>query len=301
LRPDVALITNVEAAHIGYFDSVEQIADAKAEIFEGMTPDGVAVLNRDNSHFARLEAKARAAGLTRIIGFGRHASAEARLLDCTLEAAGSQVAAEILGRRLDYQVALPGSHWVVNSLAVLATVVAAGADIARAASELAEIEAVPGRGMRHQIDLPEGRFTLIDDSYNANVTSMCAAFEVLGKAAVGHRGAPGGRRIAILGDMLELGARATEMHLALARPLQDAGIDLVLTCGPEMAALHDALPAALRGGHAADSAALAPIAAATVAAGDVVLVKGSLGSRMRFVVEALENLAADLPRAANGA
>ena len=297
LRPDVALITNVEAVHIGHFESVEQIADAKAEIFEGMTSDGIAVLNRDNAHFARLAEKARAAGVGRVIGFGRDAAAEARLIDCSLEATGSRVEAEILGARLSYRVDLPGSHWVANSLAVLATVAAAGADVARAADELAGIEAVAGRGVRREIGLPEGSFTLIDDSYNANVNSMCAAFEVLGTAAT----RPGGRRIAVLGDMLELGARAREMHLALARPLQDAGVDLVLTCGPEMAALQDALPAALRGGHAADSSTLAPIATATLAAGDVVLIKGSLGSRMKLLVEALSNMARDWPRAANGA
>lgn len=292
LRPDVALITNIEAVHIGHFDSIEQIADAKAEIFEGMPPDGIAVLNRDNPHFARLAEKARAAGVGRVIGFGRDAGAEARSIDFSLEATGSRVEAEILGTRLNYWVGLPGSHWVTNSLAVLATVAAAGADVARAAEELAGIEAVDGRGRRRQIDLPEGSFTLIDDSYNANVNSMCAAFEVLGQATTGPTTTGRrGRRIAILGDMLELGARARDMHLALAQPLQDAGIDLVLTCGPEMAALQDALPAALRGGHAADSSALAPIATATLAAGDVVSIKGSLGSRMKLLVEALTGMA----------
>ncbi len=286
LRPAVALITNVEAVHIGHFDSTEQIADAKAEIFEGMPSEGVAVLNRDNPHFARLAGKARAAGVGRIIGFGRDGAAEARLIDCTLEATGSRVEAEILGARLSYRVGLPGSHWVANSLAVLANVAAAGADVARAAADLANLEAVAGRGVRREIALPEGSFTLIDDSYNANVNSMCAAFEVLGQATTG----PGGRRIAILGDMLELGARAHDMHLALAQPLQDAGVDLVLTCGPEMAALQDTLPAALRGGHATDSSALAPIALATLAAGDVVSIKGSLGSRMKLLVEALSGM-----------
>jgi UDP-N-acetylmuramoyl-tripeptide--D-alanyl-D-alanine ligase len=314
----VALITNIEAVHIGHFDSIEQIADAKAEIFEGMsrngapggapggasggTSGGTAVLNRDNPHFARLAEKARAAGVGRIIGFGRDPGAEVRSIDCSSEANGSRVEADVLGTRLSYWVGLPGSHWVANSLAVLATVAAAGADVARAADELARIEAVAGRGVRYRIDLPEGPFTLIDDSYNANVNSMCAAFEVLGKAATGPATTGlKGRRIAILGDMLELGARAREMHLALVQPLRDAGVDLVLTCGPEMAALQDALPAALRGGHAADSDALAPSATATVAAGDVVLIKGSLGSRMKLLVEALSNMAQDLPRAANGA
>ncbi len=295
LRPDVALITNVEAVHIGHFDSLDQIADAKAEIFEGMIPEstsgdapgGTAVLNRDSPYFARLAEKARAAGIERIIGFGRDAAAEARLIESNLEATGSRVEAEILGARLSYRVGLPGSHWVANSLAVLATVAAVGADVARAAAELANLEAVAGRGVRREIDLPDGSFTLIDDSYNANINSMCAAFEVLGKAAVG----PKGRRIAILGDMLELGAHAREMHLALVQPLRDAGVDLVLTCGPEMAALQDALPAAMRGGHAADSSALVPIATATLAVGDVVLIKGSLGSRMKLLVEALSNMA----------
>jgi UDP-N-acetylmuramoyl-tripeptide--D-alanyl-D-alanine ligase len=168
LRPDVALITNVEAVHIGHFDSLEQIADAKAEIFEGMPAEGVAVLNRDNPHFARLAEQARAAGVARIIGFGRNAAAEARLIDCGLEATGSRVEAEILGTRLSYRVGLPGLHWVANSLAVLATVAAAGADVARAADELARIEALAGRGVRREIDLPEGPFTLIDDSYNGD-------------------------------------------------------------------------------------------------------------------------------------
>jgi UDP-N-acetylmuramoyl-tripeptide--D-alanyl-D-alanine ligase len=126
---------------------------------------------------------------------------------------------------------------------------------------------------------------------------MCAAFEVLGQAPMGAKG----RRIAILGDMLELGGRAREFHLVLAQPLQDAGIDLVLTCGPEMGALQNALPRNMRGGHAADSSALAPVATAILTAGDVVLIKGSLGSRMKLLVEALSNMAQDLPRAANGA
>ncbi len=296
LRPEIALITNVEAAHLGYFGSVEEIADAKAEIFESMAPDGVAVLNRDNPHFGRLAAKARAAGIERIIGFGRDAGAEARLLDCALEASGSRVDAEILGERLHYTIALPGSHWVVNSLAVLAAVAVAGLDIARAAVELARLEPIAGRGVRHQIDLPGGAFELIDDSYNANPASMRAAFEVLGRAAVG----PEGRRIAILGDMLELGAGSTGMHAALAQTLRTSGVDLVFTCGPDMAALSDALPAEMRGGHNTDSAALVGPISAAVAAGDTVLVKGSLGSRMGLVVAALMDMACALPRAVNG-
>ena len=150
--------------------------------------------------------------------------------------------------------------------------------------------------MRHGIDLPDGAFELIDDRYNASPVSMRAAFEVLGRAAVG----PEGRRIAVLGDMLELGQRSAEVHAELARPLQAAGVDLVFTCGPDMVALADALPARMRGAHAADSSALLPPLVAAVATGDVVLVKGSLGSRMGLVVEALMDMACILPRAANG-
>jgi UDP-N-acetylmuramoyl-tripeptide--D-alanyl-D-alanine ligase len=295
LRPDVALITNVEAVHLGYFGSVEEIADAKAEIFEAMAPEGAAVLNRDNPHFERLAAKARAAGLDRIIGFGRDADAEVRLLDCALEATGSRVDAEILSEHLHYTIALPGSHWVMNSLAVLAAVAAAGADAARAAVELAHLEPVTGRGVHHGIDLPGGNFELIDDSYNANPTSMRAAFEVLGRANLG----PNGRRIAVLGDMLELGARSAEMHAGLAAPLRQAGVNLVFTCGPDMAGLDDVLPANMRGGHAADSALLIPLITTSVAAGDAVLVKGSAGSRMGLVVEALLDMAHALPCVVN--
>ncbi len=296
LRPGVALITNVEAVHIGYFASIEEIAAAKAEIFEDMGADGVAVLNRDNPFFDHLANKANAAGLARIIGFGQDARAEVRLTDCTLEAGGSRVSADVLGERVDYRVGLPGAHWVTNSLAILATVAAVGADPAAAAAELARIEPAKARGERHLIDLPDGGLTLIDDSYNANPTSMRAAFDVLGRVERGI----GGRRIAVLGDMLELGAQATELHEGLAEPVNSAGVDLVFTCGADMAALNAALPTAMRGGHTADSQVLVPLVTASVGAGDVVLVKGSAGSRMGLVVEALKGMAGALPRAANG-
>lgn len=296
LRPNVALITNIEAAHIGHFDSIEQIADAKAEIFEGMAPDGTAILNRDNLFFDRLAGKARDAGLTRIIGFGRNAEAQVRLLDCVLQSTSSRVRALVHDRPLDYVVSAPGSHWVSNSLAILATVAAVGADVEAAAVALAQFSPIKGRGERHVVDLPDGPILLIDDAYNANPASMKAAFEVLGHAETGPRG----RRIAVLGDMLELGAQSAALHRDLAGPLQAAGIDLVFTCGPEMAALNAALPPALCAGHAADSRALAPLVTAAVAAGDAILVKGSLGSRMAAVVEALKGLGGDLPRAANG-
>jgi UDP-N-acetylmuramoyl-tripeptide--D-alanyl-D-alanine ligase len=296
LRPDVAIVTNVEAAHIAFFDSVAEIAEAKAEIFEGMAPGGVAVLNRDNPLFIVLVERAEQAGLTDIIPFGRHPEAKARLVACTLRDAGSSVTADIRGHEVSYDLSLPGAHWVMNSLAVLAGVSAIGADLEPAADALSRLMPLQGRGERHQVPIDDGDFLLIDDSYNANPTSMKSAFAVLARCEPG----PGGRRIAVLGDMLELGEEARALHARLAVALEAAGIDLAFTCGPHMAALHEALPAGLRGGHAADSQDLAPLVAAAVRAGDAVLVKGSLGSRMAVLVTALTAAEPGLARAANG-
>jgi UDP-N-acetylmuramoyl-tripeptide--D-alanyl-D-alanine ligase len=296
VRPQVAIITNIEPAHIGNFSSISEIADAKAEIFEGMDANGTAVLNRDNALFHHLCARAEDAGVSRILSFGRHKEADARLLDCSLHATCSAVSASIRGREIDYCLAMPGAHWVMNSLAVLAAVSAAGADVVKAAAQFANLKPLKGRGERHTVETPEGAFHLIDDSYNANPTSMRAAFEVLGRASLGK----GGRRIAVLGDMLELGTQAQEMHASLAAPLQAAGIDLAFTCGTGMAALRDALPEALRGAHAAESKTLAAEICDAVRPGDSLLVKGSLGSRMAVVVEALIGLGKPAKKAANG-
>ncbi len=296
VRPRVAIVTNVEPAHIAFFSSVTEIAEAKAEIFEGVTEGGTAVLNRDHALFHLLRERAQAAGIERIIGFGRHPEAEARALDADLEPGGSRVRAVVAGEAVDYEIGLPGSHWVANSLAVLAAVSALGADVARAAKALGGMTPLKGRGEQRSLELPGGSFLLIDDSYNANPTSMRAAFEVLAKSRTGKNG----RRIAVLGDMLELGEDAAIRHARLAAPLKSLGIDLVFTCGEAMSALQDALPKAMRGGHTADSRALAPLASGALAPGDVVLVKGSLGSRMSLVIDALGALDSEPPRAANG-
>jgi UDP-N-acetylmuramoyl-tripeptide--D-alanyl-D-alanine ligase len=297
VRPRIAIITTVEPAHLEFFASVEAIADAKAEIFEGMDKDGVAILNRDNAHFDRLADAARRQGVGRIVGFGRHAEAEARLLDCTADATGSRVSASILGERVDYRLAVPGQHWAINSLAALAAAKLAGARLVVAAAALANLAPLKGRGQRLHIHMSGGAFELIDESYNASPAAVRAAFAVLGQVQPGA----GGRRIAVLGDMRELGPDAAQMHAALAADLQAAGIDLAFTAGPLMAALNKALPAKRRGSHAADSNALVPAIVAAVRPGDVVLVKGSLGSRMAPIVEALKALGGGgtLPRAAN--
>lgn len=296
VRPHVSIITNIEPAHLGNFDSITGIADAKAEIFEGMDANGCAVLNRDNALFHHLRDKAEAAGLSRIITFGRHQEADARLIEESLHATCSGVKAVIRGVELDYCIAMPGAHWVMNSLAVLAAIGAAGADMTAAAAQLANLRPLKGRGERHSIETQGGSFKLIDDSYNANPTSMRASLEVLGRSSLGENG----RRIAVLGDMLELGDQSAEMHASLAAPLQENGVDLVFTCGPDMAALHEALPKTLRGAHAEDSKALAGAVVQAVKPGDSVLVKGSLGSRMALVIDALMALDQDQPHAANG-
>lgn len=296
VRPRIAVITNVEPAHIAFFSSVTEIAEAKAEIFEGVIEGGAAVLNRDHALFHLLRERAVAAGVEDIVGFGRHPEAEVRALEVALGPSESRVRAKVLGTDLDYRLSLPGSHWVANSLAVLAAVAAVGADLNTAAEALGRLEPLKGRGQRFTPDLPGGSFLLIDDSYNANPTSMRAAFQVLAQAPVSE----GARRIAVLGDMLELGDEAEARHARLAGSLVAQKIDLVFTCGPAMAALHEALPKVMKGGHTADSGALAPLVSGALTPGDAVLVKGSAGSRMGFVVEALKSIEIDPPRAANG-
>ena len=279
VRPQVALITAIEAAHLGFFDSLDAIAEAKGEIFEGLEPGGTAVLNADNPYFGRLKALAEQAGAARVVGFGANATADARLLEAGLEADGSDVRMTLDGRELRYRVGAPGRHWVQNSLAVLATAAALGADPARAAEVLAGVRAPKGRGARHRIAWPGGAITLIDESYNANPASMRAALALLDSAP--------GRRIAVLGDMLELGAHAPALHAALAEPIEQHRVDRVFTAGMEMRHLHDALPQERRGGHAGNAAAVLPLVREALRPGDTVLIKGSLGSAMGPLVEAL--------------
>jgi len=283
IRPHVAVVTTVEGVHTENFaDGVRGVAEAKAEIFSAGVA-GTAVLNRDNPWFDLLAERARAAGFERVIGFGADPRAEARLVDFKPSATSSCVTAQIGSRSLTYRLGAPGRHWAMNSLSVLATVVALNADLGAAAAALANLSAPKGRGRRHRLPVAGGQFELIDDSYNASPVSMRASFDVLAAAQPG----PAGRRIAVLGDMLELGPEAPRLHAELADALVAAGVDRVFTCGQNMARLYDALPSVLRAGHAATSEALVPQVAAALRAGDVVVVKGSLGSRMGRVVEAL--------------
>lgn len=284
VRPHVAIVTTVEAAHTEFFSSVAQIAEAKAEIFEGLDASGVAVLNRDNPHYDLLATRAREAGAKRIIAFGRHAEADARLIDdARADNGGRRVRAILDGRETDYVVGMPGAHWAMNSLAVLAAVAALGADTVKAASALADLKPLPGRGRIHRLKLADGECTLVDESYNANPASMRAAIATLAETPVG----PGGRRIAVLGDMRELGADSAAMHAELAQVLTAQGIDLAFTAGAEMTHLRAALPADRIGGWADSGADLSQTVRAALRPGDVVMVKGSNASGMKAVVDAL--------------
>ena len=279
----VGVVTNVGAVHIGYMGSEEAIADEKGCVFAGMAEGAAAVLNRDSRHYERLEGQARHFGVSRIVGFGRNAAAEARLLACDLQDSGSDVVALIHGRRIEYRLGAAGEHWALNSVAALAVVEALGADVVNAAATLASVKASPGRGARRMLKFGTGAIELLDESYNGNPVSVRAMLAVLARTAP----AKGGRRLLALGDMRELGEGADAYHAALADAVSASGAVQVFLCGPHMRALWDKLAPSQRGVHRPDSAALAGEVAAAVKAGDVIAVKGSLGSKMKIVVDAI--------------
>jgi UDP-N-acetylmuramoyl-tripeptide--D-alanyl-D-alanine ligase len=281
-RPHIAIVTTVAPVHLGYFRSVEDIADAKAEIFRGLEPQGSAVVNRDSPYFQRLKDHALACGAT-IAGFGEAPEADARLLDVALGPDGSNVSAEILGETIAYRLGAPGRHLVQNSLAVLAAAKLAGADLASAAGALAGLEAQAGRGRRSVI-ATKPPIAIVDESYNANPASMRAALATLGLIPRGEYR----RRVAVLGDMLELGPEGPGLHRELAEFIDGAGVDVVFACGELMGSLFEALPASRRGAYAKTSEELGPKLLEAVGPGDAIMVKGSLGSRMAPLVEALK-------------
>ncbi len=284
-RPDIAIITWVSDAHLEFFRDVSEIADAKAEILEGVQTGGTAILPRDNPFYERLEARARDLNLN-ILTFGQHGEADVRLLDLVIGAEQTEVSVRLDREGLNYTIGAPGAHWARNSLAALAVVHALGLDTTQAARTLATLVPSQGRGRTRIIPLPDRRgcITLIDESYNANPASVRAALEALAAARPG----PGGRRIAALGDMRELGPTGPERHAALAKEIVELGIEQVYTAGPLMMNLHEALPPAIKATHAVDSATLASSLAPALKNGDVLMVKGSFSTRMGHLVSFLE-------------
>ncbi|MEX0969128.1 MAG: UDP-N-acetylmuramoyl-tripeptide--D-alanyl-D-alanine ligase [Paracoccaceae bacterium] len=294
-RPHVALITTVAAVHAGAFETLEAIADEKASIFEGLEKGGIAVLPADNAHFARLSAKARQhAG--DIISFGGTDGATFRQLEARPGPTATVINAHSPDGPFLFKLGAPGLHLAMNALGALAAAHAAGADLARAALALAIWRAPEGRGARLGIALGpsgmDGQITLIDESYNANPSSMGAALDVLTLCPVedGIGRVAAGRRIAILGDMLELGQDELSLHAALAHHGALENITIIHCVGPRMHALYKALPGNKRGQWFENAQACAAKAAKLLDAGDVVMVKGSLGAAMRHVVDAIKNL-----------
>ncbi len=287
VRPHVAIVTMVAPVHLEHFRSVADIADAKGEIFSGLELDGVAVVNGDLEWTPRLRRHAEEANAGKVITFGRGAANDVRLLSLHMCEDYSELHISHFGAEMRYRLSAPGEHWAMNSLGVLAVVDALGADAARAASDMAGIVALSGRGAREQINGLNGRFELIDESYNANPASMASAIAVLGQV----KPTGSGRRIAVLGDMLELGPQGGELHAGVAAALNGARIDRVFAGGPLMRHLWDALAPQMRGVYGASSKDIAETVAADVRAGDVVMIKGSYGSKMSVVVDALRRLA----------
>ncbi|MBY6240734.1 UDP-N-acetylmuramoylalanyl-D-glutamyl-2,6-diaminopimelate--D-alanyl-D-alanine ligase [Methylosinus sp. Sm6] len=290
VEPHVALVTRVAPVHLEHFASLEAIADAKAEIFSGVVDGGVAILNRDDETFERLLEAATASRAAHVFGFGVSEGAQARLL--SYDPRENVVEADIFGRRLRYRIGAPGRHFALNSLAVLSVVHVLDLDLALAAAALADFAPPKGRGRRELLPAGAAPMTLIDESYNANPTSMRAAIELLGAER------PLGRRIAVLGDMLELGPTAGELHAELARDLEAAGVDLLFTAGPLMARLFYAAPERMRGAHRATARELEEAVLDAIGSGDVVMVKGSNGSRMTRIVESIRARFAPAPEGA---
>jgi UDP-N-acetylmuramoyl-tripeptide--D-alanyl-D-alanine ligase len=278
VKPHVALITTIAPAHLEFFGSCEAIADAKSEIFEGLLPGGAALIPADSPYAERLAARARQAQVSRLVTFGE--KGEARLVSWAPDGAGMRVKADIFGVAVDCSVGAPGIHIAQNVVGALAAVALLDGNVLNAAAALRDFAPLKGRGARFDA----AGVHVIDESYNANPASMAAALALLG--------ASGGRKIAVLGDMLEMGEGGIAHHAGLAAPIAANQVDLVFASGAQMKALWDALPATRRGGYAGTSAELKQLLLAALQSGDTVLVKGSNGARMSLIVDALKERAA---------
>jgi UDP-N-acetylmuramoyl-tripeptide--D-alanyl-D-alanine ligase len=289
VRPHVAIITTIAAAHLGNFKSLEEIAAAKAEIFEGVTDDGHVLVNRDNDQFEFLENAATACGIANIHSFGAHPKADFRLVDYQSEGDGATFWAVIGGRTVEVALKAPGRHIAENAVAVLGACSLAGADLDTVIAAFGEVSAAKGRGQRVRLQAVDGPFTLIDESYNANPASMRAAIALLDAARPGE----GGRKIAILGDMLEMGDHSAEVHADLSAPLKESGVTDIWLAGPDMAHLRDALVLDKETGSDKETIyfgtadELSSYALGSVRSGDVLMVKSSNGTGFGRIVAAL--------------
>ena len=279
VRPHIAIVTAIAPAHSAYFAGEEQIADAKGEIFEGLEEGGTAIIPFDSPHRDRLIAAARPHAMS-ILTFGRGAGADVRAREAVLTDRGTLVTAVLPEAELTFTIAHPGDHWVSNALALLAAVEAVGGDLAAAGLALADMEGLVGRGRRITIPVGDGEALLIDESYNANPASMVATLGVLGQQRAE-------RRIAVLGDMRELGGQSPGFHAALAGPLEAANVEFALLVGPEMKALAFELEGKIDFEHVPDAAAALDRLVGLIAPGDAILIKGSNAIGLARVGDAL--------------
>lgn len=285
VRPHIAIVTLIAGAHMGHFRNLDEIADAKAEIFEGVEPDGHALINRDDERWKLLEKKAQEAEVAHVWGFGEHKMAQFKLVGFEPADAGSTFTARIEGLDRLVKLGTPGRHMAQNAIAVLGAAYLAGADMDKAVAALADLSAEAGRGRIERLKHPRGKFTVIDESYNANPASMRAAISLLAATPAGGNG----KRIAVLGDMLELGEHAAQQHESLAGPLQEAGIDRVFLGGPEMAALADKLGETMKLEYRPTVDELTPLVLTATRPGDVLMIKSSNGIGFARIVQALRD------------
>lgn len=279
VAPDAAVVTCIAPAHLEGLGGIDGVVEEKAHIFDGLSAGGVALVPLDSPGADRLDAAARAAGAGQVIGFGTGEDADARLVEATVTCAGTVGTCALLGKRLRFRLRLAGRHWAENALAAGACAAALGVQPAEAFLRMADVQPFEGRGRCIDVPLAGGRAVVVDDSYNASPASVRAALETLVQAPVE------GRRIAVLGDMRELGRRSAELHAGLAEAA--SGVDLVWCVGPEMEALFERLPEGAGRRRADDGAAAADALAGEVAPGDVVLVKGSRATALETVVRRL--------------
>lgn len=284
IRPRVAVITTIAPGHLRKHPNIESIADTKAAVYQALEPGGVAVLPRDSEHYPRLLAAAREAGAAHTLSFGGHEQADVRLVDAALSATGSGVTAEYMGEQCRYRLRQAGRHLVINSLAVLAAAAAVEADWKQAAKDMAGARFMSRRGAPASLKMHGGTITVVNDTYNANPASVVAAIETLGL----HDPTEGGSRLAVLADMSGVtGDSGVAAHVEMTGPLQDAGVDHVLTMGEMTAHLHRSLPTEMRGRHCATPKELCHELLERLQPGDVVLFKGSGSTRIDQAVELL--------------
>jgi len=286
LKPDVAIITRVELVHAEFFKNIEEIARAKGEVFSSMAANATAVLNSDDENFDLLASLARDTGIENIITFGEHNNADVGLKNTTVTTHGQRVEMSFFGETMAFDLRLQGRHWALNAMAVLAAVSAVGGDVKKAADDLKSISAMAGRGQKTVMDLNGAAVVMIDESYNASPASMTAALEVLATTEPLNRG----RRIAILGDMLELGEQSKRYHRELKEAVLKSGTDYLVCVGPDMKALWDALSGEIEGQHFQNSEQASPQISKQLRDGDVVMIKGSKGSRMDIFVNQFKSL-----------